>query len=143
MTYHHTHRGVYGLAVNQGAVLVIRKARGPYTGMFDLPGGSPEEGETPEQTLARELQEETGCTATQATLLGTTTLTYKYNKDGTPAQLDHTGTIFACTLQGTPKQGGDGEDSHGCIWLPLADITPTTATPFVYWACYKQGLLPC
>lgn len=55
------HRGIYGIIRREGKILLIRKKRGPYTGLFDLPGGSPEKGESEERTLARELEEETGC----------------------------------------------------------------------------------
>ena len=56
----HTHLGVYAIIRQNRKFLLIKKARGPYTGMFDLPGGKIEFGETPEQTLVREVAEETG-----------------------------------------------------------------------------------
>lgn len=31
--------GVYGIILNEGKILLIKKARGPYKGMYDLPGG--------------------------------------------------------------------------------------------------------
>lgn len=49
------HSGVYGVWTQDGKLVTVRKARGPYTGLLDLPGGSPEPGESPEQTLRREL----------------------------------------------------------------------------------------
>lgn len=45
------HYGVYGAWCQNGRVVAIRKARGPYTGMLDLPGGSPEGDETSEETF--------------------------------------------------------------------------------------------
>lgn len=33
---------------------MIIKKRGPYTGLLDLPGGTPEFGESPLQTLTRD-----------------------------------------------------------------------------------------
>ncbi|GAA4421432.1 hypothetical protein GCM10023169_14370 [Georgenia halophila] len=41
-------------------MVVVRKSRGPYLGLLDLPGESPESGESPEKTLVRELLEECG-----------------------------------------------------------------------------------
>jgi 8-oxo-dGTP pyrophosphatase MutT (NUDIX family) len=55
-----THVGVYGAWLQDGRLVTVEKARGPYTGWFDLPGGSPEPGESAEQTLRRELVEECG-----------------------------------------------------------------------------------
>ncbi len=46
-----------------GRVLVARRARAPMIGRFSLPGGVVEVGETLEQALARELEEEVGVEA--------------------------------------------------------------------------------
>lgn len=43
-----------------GAVLLVRRARPPAVGSWTLPGGKVEEGETPEHAIAREVLEETG-----------------------------------------------------------------------------------
>lgn len=53
--------GVFGAHVDGHALLVVRKATGPFTGWLDLPGGSLDSGETLEEALIRELTEETGC----------------------------------------------------------------------------------
>src|SRR5690349_13813850 len=56
------HFGVYGviLSEDKSQILVVKKTRGPYTGWYDLPGGAMNEGETEEETLQREIMEETG-----------------------------------------------------------------------------------
>ena len=54
------HFGVYGVHVDADRLLTVRKSRGPYTGLLDLPGGTPEDDESRSQTLERELTEETG-----------------------------------------------------------------------------------
>jgi len=56
----HSHFGIYGYVKKDDSILLIKKARGPYKGMYDLPGGGPEENETNEETFIRELKEETG-----------------------------------------------------------------------------------
>jgi len=56
----HRHLGVYGLIIEDDKILLIKKANGPYKGKLDLPGGSIEFGEKPEDTLKREIEEETG-----------------------------------------------------------------------------------
>ncbi len=47
------HFGAYGVWRQNGRVVAIRKARGPYIGLLDLPGGSPENDETAVDTLER------------------------------------------------------------------------------------------
>lgn len=54
------HLGAYGLIIKDEKIVLIKKVRGPYNGKLDLPGGTIEWGETPEQTLIRELNEEVG-----------------------------------------------------------------------------------
>ena len=56
----HKHIGVYALLIKNDQILLIKKVTGPYDGKLDLPGGTIEFGETPEETLKRELLEETG-----------------------------------------------------------------------------------
>ena len=54
------HLGAYGLIIKDEKIVQIKKVGGPYNGKLDLPGGTIEWGETPEQTLIRELNEEVG-----------------------------------------------------------------------------------
>lgn len=56
-----------GLLCRQGRLLLGKRSarRGAYPGVWDMPGGHVEVGETAEQTLVRELREELGVTATE------------------------------------------------------------------------------
>lgn len=64
--------GAYGLAYDErGRVLLVRAA--PHltvAGMWFLPGGGVEHGETPAESLRREVHEETGLLVGPVTLLG-------------------------------------------------------------------------
>lgn len=51
---------VGALVVDEGRVLLARRAFEPFKGYWDLPGGFLEEGEEPLEGLRRELREETG-----------------------------------------------------------------------------------
>src|SRR6476646_6006939 len=48
--------------VRDGKILVVRRARPPAHGLFTLPGGVVETGETLTQAVTREVSEETGLT---------------------------------------------------------------------------------
>ena len=56
--------------IRDGRVLVARRARGPALGVWTLPGGVVEAGETLIEALVREVQEETGMTVEPMTLAG-------------------------------------------------------------------------
>lgn len=70
------------LIVHRGRVLLARRARPPYAGTWDLPGGFVEAGETPEQALVRELREEIGVGVRRARLVGFAT--DRYGRGGFP-----------------------------------------------------------
>lgn len=48
--------------IDRDRVLLIQRARRPYFGMWSLPGGRLEAGETPEEAAMREVREEVGLT---------------------------------------------------------------------------------
>lgn len=140
----HSHFGVYALILNddQKKVLLIKKARGPYTGLFDLPGGSPEPAELLEETLAREVLEEAGCSVTYATQLGGMSARFEYEKEGIAYVLRHLGVIYIAQISGTQKTGGDGEDSNGCLWVDVKELNSTNATPFTLQALEHKNNTP-
>lgn len=55
---------VGGVAVRDGAILLIERATEPAAGAWSVPGGRVEPGETLTDALTRELAEETGLTIT-------------------------------------------------------------------------------
>ena len=59
---------VGGVVVHEGRVLLIRRAKAPSCGLWAIPGGAVELGETLRQAAERELLEETGL-RTRATLV--------------------------------------------------------------------------
>lgn len=140
--YVHSHFGVYALITNpQNEVLVIKKMRGPYTGMYDLPGGTPEPLELLEETLIREVAEETSCHVLNHTQLGAFSIRYDYLKNEAPATIRHFSVIYSCDVEGIPRMDGDGEDAGGCIWIPIKKITETQVTPFTKIALKAANLL--
>ena len=52
--------GVGGVLVRDGRVLLIRRGKEPLLGRWVVPGGTVELGETLEEALVREMEEETG-----------------------------------------------------------------------------------
>ena len=127
------HLGVYGIIRKDNKILLIKKARGPYTGLYDLPGGSPEENEKPEQTLAREIKEETNCNLIEAKNKREKTILFsnftKQSKE--TGCMQHTGILFDAFISGEPTTKGDGLDSNGAEWVNIDTLSEQNATPFV------------
>lgn len=64
----------------EGRYLVLRRAKEPFAGAWDLPGGFVEAGETPAQAIRRELREETGLEIEIERVLGA--FTGQYGDEG-------------------------------------------------------------
>jgi NADH pyrophosphatase NudC (nudix superfamily) len=56
--------------LRDGKVLIVRRARKPALGVYTLPGGVVEAGETLEQAIVREVKEETALDIAPVTLAG-------------------------------------------------------------------------
>jgi len=79
----------------RGRVLLGRRARPPYAGTWDLPGGFLEAGERPDECLRRELREELGIGTRRARLVGFGT--DRYGPRGFP--------VLAVVYRVTPRAG--------------------------------------
>ena len=134
-----THFGVYGRIVKNGKILLIKKARGPYTGLYDLPGGSQEKGESLLETLRREIMEETGCKVVKADNGRYKSIIFS---DFTPKSdekgvLQHEAILYDVEIKGVPKTNGDGLDSNGAVLVDIKDLTAENSTPYVLIAVNK------
>ena len=56
--------------IRDGQVLIVQRARGPALGIWTMPGGVVEGGETLDQALIREIEEETALTVEPVALAG-------------------------------------------------------------------------
>ena len=72
------HIGAYGLIIKDEQILLIKKLGGPYSGKLDLPGGTIEWGETPKETLIRELNEEVGINVKEYELFDANSVTFEW-----------------------------------------------------------------
>lgn len=132
----HSHFGIYAIITNsQNQILLIKKARGPYIDLLDLPGGSIEDFELLEDCLKREIKEETGCNIQDYQQLKTISSFFDYyDNKKINCRLRHIGVIYKVKINGNPRKDGDGEDSNGCVWLDIKSLESSKITPFVSWA---------
>jgi 8-oxo-dGTP diphosphatase len=100
---------VGGVALDErGRLLLVRRANDPGRGRWSLPGGRVERGETDQQALIREMQEETGLTVQPGRLVGRVVR-------GDYAIADYWCTVTAGTLRA-------GDDALDARWCSAADL---------------------
>ena len=127
-----THFGVYGVCRAENKILLIKKARGPYTGLYDLPGGSQEKNETFEETLIREIKEETNFSVTHITNQRKAIVIFSdfTPQSGEKGVLEHKAILFDIAVKGEISQSGDGLDSNGAVWVDIDLLSDQNATPY-------------
>jgi mutator protein MutT len=89
------HLGAYGLIIQDGKILLIKKVGGPYDGKLDLPGGTIEFGERPEDALKRELMEEVGIEVVDFQLFDADSVSFEWQyKEDVLLKVHHMGIFF-------------------------------------------------
>lgn len=119
--------GAYGVITQNLQILLTQKKSGPYNGLWGLPGGMIEFGETPENTVVRELQEEAALTADKIELFEITTSTGKYAKDGVPYEFHHVGLIY--NVLSWSKRSDLVPEEKSC-WVNFYSAVLEELTPF-------------
>jgi ADP-ribose pyrophosphatase YjhB (NUDIX family)/N-acetylglutamate synthase-like GNAT family acetyltransferase len=104
--------------IRNGALLLTKRNQAPYKGMWDLPGGYMNQGETPEETLRREMKEELGIDIS-CDFIGWFPGTASWNRK-TYAVLSH---AYLVDYRGDITLNKK-ENSH-FAWMPLKKIKPS------------------
>lgn len=97
-------------------VLLVKRGRAPFVGMWSLPGGKIECGESPRQAACRELKEETGIEAEVDGIIDTVRVAAGCPGNGTTYRLT---VFYGRPVGGTLKAASDSEVAK---WVDLEDI---------------------
>ncbi len=118
------HFGVYGICTKGDEVLVIKKGRGPYKGLYDLPGGRVEFGESMEIALKREFEEEIGIAVTELKFFGYNEYFCKFTNELRELKdFHHVGLYFSVNCDTLfIKTDADGHDSLGALFIPKKEL---------------------
>lgn len=141
-TFKSKHVGCYGIVFNaKNQVLLIKKSRGAYKGKLDLPGGGIEYGESAEETLKREFEEEVGLKIRKFSLKKIVTNYVVWNLDETHLEdLQHIAIIYDVTIDENDtnkiKMDADGLDSLGANWYDINKLNIEDLSPLA--KCIKE-----
>jgi ADP-ribose pyrophosphatase YjhB (NUDIX family) len=117
------------LVVRDDMLMLTRRAHEPRAGWWDLPGGFMDPGETPEQTVVRELTEETGLTVEVGELVGV--FPDDYGENGIPT----INLFYRATVAGGDERPADDVTEIG--WFEPASIDPASLA----FACCRDALV--
>ena len=88
------HLGVYGIIIQNNEIVLVKKNGGPYDGKLDLPGGTIEFGETPQETLIRELEEEIGINLKEYELITADSVLFDWTYNDKLLKCHHIGIFY-------------------------------------------------
>ncbi|WP_433327602.1 NUDIX hydrolase [Spirillospora sp. CA-294931] len=127
-------RCVGGIVRDEGGrLLVIRRGRPPSEGLWSIPGGRVEAGESDAAAVVRELREETGLDVAVGALAGMVER---------PGQNDLSYEIYdyvATVIGGVLTAGDDAAEAR---WVDGAELRALPTTPGLLDALDGWGLLP-
>jgi ADP-ribose pyrophosphatase YjhB (NUDIX family) len=116
----------------QGRLLMIQRGHDPGAGLWSIPGGRIEPGETDEQAVVRELLEETNLQVMVGTLVGSVR---REGPGGTVIDIrDYTATVAA----GTRRAGDDAADAR---WVTAAELALLEVAEGLIEALTEWGVL--
>jgi ADP-ribose pyrophosphatase YjhB (NUDIX family) len=128
-TYYPYVAGSVTALISRGCqVLLVKRKREPFLGTWMMPSGFIEYGEHPEDTVRREVREETGLTARSLDLIGV------FQSEDDPRQLGH----FVFVYQVGVSDGEiitDIEENDEIAWFDVAEL------PNVSWKIHRRMLV--
>ena len=117
---------------DRGRLLLIKRGHAPGAGLWSLPGGRIEPGETDAEALVREMREETGLAIEAGQLIGTVR---RPAQDGGILDIrDYAATVTGGTLRA-------GDDAADARWVAASDLESLPITEGLVETLTSWGVL--
>jgi len=116
----------------QGRLLMIKRGREPGAGLWSIPGGRIEPGETDAEALVREMLEETSLTVQVGRLLG------QVRRPGFNGAVIDIRDYTATVIGGTLRPGDDAADAR---WVAVGEMDSLEITDGLIEALTDWGVL--
>lgn len=139
------HLGAYGLIIKDNMVLLIKKFGGPYNGKLDLPGGTIEFGEKPEDALKRELMEEVGIKVIDYQLFDADSVFFDWQvKEDVLVKVHHIGIFFKVLsytneIKKEVEVNDVNDDSLGADFFDISKLSKNELSAIVILELEKLG----
>lgn len=139
------HLGAYGIVIQDGKILLIKKVGGPYDGKLDLPGGTIEFGERPEDALKRELMEEVGIEVVDFQLFDADSVSFEWQyKEDVLLKVHHMGIFFKVLkynneIKKEIKVDEVNDDSLGAEFFDIDKLKKEELSPIAVMELEKLG----
>ena len=137
-----TYVGAYGISVDDTGRMLLARVREdtPDDGKWTLPGGGLLYGETPDDAVRREVEEETGLVCEIEDLLGTSVMTIERSSAFDGARLHYIGILYRVRIVGGSLRAEIDGTTDACGWfsrpeigtMTLVDIVERDALPFAF-----------
>ena len=137
--------GAYGLIIKDDKILLIKKNGGPYDGKLDLPGGTIEFCERPEDALKRELIEEVGIKIKDYKLFDADSVSFEWQfKEDVLVKVHHTGIFYQVfnydqKIKQNVKIDEVNDDSLGAEFYEIKDLTKDRLSAIAILELEKLG----
>ncbi len=116
----------------EGRLLMIKRGHEPGAGLWSIPGGRIEPGETDTEALVREMLEETGLTVQVGPLIGSV------QRPGLHGAVIDIRDYAATVIGGTLRPGDDAADAR---WVDMAEMGSLEITDGLIEALTSWGVL--
>lgn len=139
--------GAYGLIIENEKILLIKKSGGPYDGKLDLPGGTIEFCETPENALKRELNEEVGIEINEYELFDANSVSFEWQfKEDIIVKVHHTGIFYKVSsynneIKKQVEIDETNDDSLGAEFYDIQTLTKKDLSEIAIMELEKLGYL--